>query len=249
MRRPIFSANWKMFKTARQTREFFRSFAPEVEGFDDREVIIAPPFTSLAAAVEATSDYTIDIAAQNMYFAPEGAFTGEISAEMIKETGATSVILGHSERRHVFGESDTDINKKLHVAVDSGLRPIFCVGELIEDREAGKTNDILRQQISAGLQGFDSSNVLNMVIAYEPVWAIGTGKTATPEIAQETHLFIRELLTEIFNSEISQGIRILYGGSVKPGNIKELMAKDDIDGVLVGGASLEPESFASIVKC
>ena len=249
MRRPIFAANWKMHKTVAETQDFFKKFAPEVESFNDREIVIAPSYLSLVPAVEATAAYTIDIASQNMYFEPKGAFTGEVSAEMLKETGITSVILGHSERRHVFGETDEDINKKLHVAVDSDLRPLFCIGELIEEREAGKTNEVLKEQLTLGLKDFDKNKALNIVVAYEPVWAIGTGKTATPEIAQEAHIYIRKVLEDLFGQDVADGIRILYGGSVKPGNIKELMAMDDIDGVLVGGASLEPESFASIVKC
>ena len=250
MRRPLYAANWKMHKTRAETVRFFAEFSPSVDHRDDVDILIAPPFTSLDTAADATGGGSIAIAGQNMHFEAQGAFTGEISAGMLVDLGCDAVILGHSERRHVFGEPDGLINKKVDAALAAGLTPIFCVGEKIEEREAGQTEEILRRQVTSGLEGIGDPQIMNgqMVIAYEPVWAIGTGLTATPEQAQEAHLFIRTLLEELYDGEIAGSTRILYGGSVKPSNIAELMARPDLDGVLVGGASLEPESFAAIVN-
>lgn len=248
MRTPIYAANWKLQKTNKETDEFFNTFIPKVKDRTGVEIIIAPPFTSLATAVKHADAAGIIVAAQNFYHESKGAFTGEISAGMVKETGSRAVIIGHSERRHVFGESDKLINKKILAAIESSLIPIFCIGELIEERESGKTNEVLKKQLDTGLQNVDQEIFNTVVIAYEPVWAIGTGKTATPEIAQEAHAFVRDFLTDRYTKDSAEKTRILYGGSVKPSNIADLMAKPDLDGVLVGGASLDPDSFASIVN-
>ena len=248
MRRSIYAANWKMHKIRSETRDFFKDFIRSVGNRDDVDIVIAPPFTSLEEAVNACRDTTIEIAAQNMHFEPKGAFTGEISASMILDLGCTAVILGHSERRHVFGEGDDFINKKIVAALEVSLQPIFCVGEKIEQRESGQTEEVLDTQIRAGLRGISQERMKNLVIAYEPVWAIGTGLTASPQQAQEAHVYIRKLLEELYGSQVAGTIRILYGGSVKPSNIADLMAEEDLDGVLVGGASLDPESFAGIVN-
>jgi triosephosphate isomerase len=210
--------------------------------------MVAPPFTSIIDALDADESERIIIAAQNMHFEPKGAFTGEVSAAMLLELGCSAVILGHSERRHVFGETDEMINKKITAAVGGGLMPVFCVGEKIEQRQAGETEKVIESQIKTGLKGIPASDLAELVIAYEPVWAIGTGLTATPAQAQEAHLFIRGLLRKLFSAGFADETRILYGGSVKPSNIAELMAQPDLDGVLVGGASLEPDSFAAIIN-
>ena len=246
MRKPLYAANWKMHKTMAETKAFFAAFLPQVTNRTDGDICIAPPYTSLVAGVEATAGSGVIIAAQNCYHEAKGAFTGELSLDMIRETGATAVIIGHSERRHVFGENDALINKKIIAACDAGITPIFCIGEKIEQREAGETEAVLVEQIRAGLASLTAQQMSRVEVAYEPVWAIGTGKTATPEIAQEAHETVRSEIGKMFGDELAGTIRILYGGSVKPGNISELMAKPDIDGVLVGGASLDPDSFAAI---
>ena len=249
-RRPILAANWKMHKTASETHDFLTAFLPMIDGLDGREVVIAPPFTALAAASEVVKgNKLVSLAAQNMYFEQEGAFTGEISSTMLREFGIKWVILGHSERRHIFGEKDMLISSKVKAAMENGLLPILCIGETLEEREAGSTYEVLDRQLSTGLSDIDDKGAMQMVIAYEPVWAIGTGKTATPTQAQEAHIHIRSWLDSRFGPGIADQIRILYGGSAKPDNIDELMALPDVDGVLVGGASLKVESFAKIVRC
>ncbi|QJA05287.1 triose-phosphate isomerase [Thermosulfurimonas marina] len=248
MRRPLIAGNWKMHKTVRETLDYIRRFRDLVSGVTDREIMIAPPFTALYAAGEALAGSSIRLGAQNAHWAEAGAFTGEISPVMLKECGVTYVIIGHSERRHIFGETDEMICKRLSGVMGAGLRPILCIGETLEEREAGKTFEVLERQVKAALQGFAAEDLRELVVAYEPVWAIGTGKTATPEQAQEAQAYVRRLLADFGGKEFAEGIRILYGGSVKPENISALMAQPDVDGALVGGASLDPETFARIVK-
>lgn len=246
-RRAIFAANWKMHKTVSEMRSFFKEFLSSSIK-DDRDIVIAPPFSLLYEAsslLSASEAKNVFVAAQNMFFEQKGAFTGEISPLMLKDAGVSHVILGHSERRHVFGESDALIAIKVKACIEAGLKPILCIGEKLEEREAARTFDVLSVQLSAGLCLVDAKDAANVIIAYEPVWAIGTGKTASPEQAQEVHNFIRIWLGKRFNS-LAQNLPILYGGSVKPSNIAELMGKQDVDGVLVGGASLEAKAFAEI---
>lgn len=243
MRKPVIAANWKMFKTMAETKDFLSAFKPLVQDADDVEIVIAPPFTSLTTAADSVKGTSIKISAQNIYFEKEGAFTGEISAGMLVDCGCTHVIVGHSERRQIFGESDELVNKKIKTALGAGLSVIFCIGETLEERELGKTFDVIREEVEKGLESVDMDRI---TIAYEPVWAIGTGKNATPQQAQEVHAFIRELLEKRFGND--DNTRILYGGSVKPANIATLMGEHDIDGALVGGASLDPVSFSQIVK-
>ena len=249
MRRIIIAGNWKMNEGIGESISLVKELKRLVKDFGDRGIIVCPPFTSLAAVGAEIKGSNIELGAQNMHFEKEGAFTGEVSSLMLKEIGVEYVILGHSERRHVFGERDELINKKIKAALENKLKPIFCVGETLKEREKGRTKQVVGDQINDGLKNVKKKDMKEMVIAYEPVWAIGTGENATPEQAEEVHLFIRKLLGELFDDKIGEGISILYGGSVKPGNIKELIAKDNIDGVLVGGASLDAKSFSEIVKC
>lgn len=242
------AGNWKMYKTPQETRAFFEKFIPAVSGVTDREIVICPPFVDIAAAVEATRGSRIGIGGQNLYWQKEGAFTGEVSGPMLAAAGATWVIIGHSERRQYFGETDETVLKRIHAALDAGLKPIVCVGERIEEREAGRTEQTLETQFTNGIAPLSSDRFGQIVIAYEPVWAIGTGKTATPEIAEAAHKFLRGLAAGKYGNDAAAAVRILYGGSVKPDNTKTLMAQPDIDGTLVGGASLDPESFGKIVK-
>lgn len=248
MRLPVIAANWKMYKTRQETQKFFDRFKPLVRATKHCEIIIAPPFTSLASAAEAARGTNIVIAAQNAYWEREGAFTGEVSMSMIVEAGCRAVILGHSERRHSFGETDAGVNRKVKAALAANLQPLVCVGETIEEREADQTNHVLQTQFRGSLDGLTAAEFSRILIAYEPVWAIGTGRTATPEVAAESHAYIRRLAKEAFGAESASALRILYGGSVRPDNIAALMAQEEIDGVLVGGASLNAESFASIVN-
>ncbi|WP_022852751.1 triose-phosphate isomerase [Thermodesulfatator atlanticus] len=247
-RRPLIAGNWKMYKTVPETLAYIETFKPLVAGVEDRDIMLAPPFTSLDAAERALEGSNIALGAQNCHYADEGAFTGEISPRMLADIGVTYVILGHSERRHLFGESNELIRKKVESVLRYELIPILCIGETLEEREAGKTLSVLESQLKEGLAGFSAEDLKNLVIAYEPVWAIGTGKTATPEQAQEAHAFCRKILAEMFGEDFSERTRILYGGSVKPENVVGLMARPDIDGALVGGASLKPDSFAKIVN-
>jgi triosephosphate isomerase (TIM) len=248
MRTPIMAGNWKMYKDPAQTTAFFEKFLPLVEQSTHCEILICPPFVNIAAAVGATATTRVGVGGQNLHWAAEGAFTGEISAPMLKAAGCRSVIIGHSERRQYFGETDETVLKRTQAALAAGLQPIVCVGELLEEREAGRTNDVLATQFAGGLGSLPPQDFAKIVIAYEPVWAIGTGKTATPEIAAGAHKFIRSQIESKFGAQAASATRILYGGSVKPDNIKGLMAQPDIDGGLVGGASLDPISFASIVN-
>jgi triosephosphate isomerase len=242
------AANWKMYKTPDQTREFFRDFLPLVAGHTRDEIVVCPPYIDLADAMEAVKGSSVAIGAQNVHWKEEGAFTGEISAAMLLALGVKHVIVGHSERRQYFGETDDTVNIRLKAALEAGLTPICCVGEVLEEREAGLTDDVLRRQCVRAFHAISAKKAAKMVVAYEPVWAIGTGKTATPEIAAEAHAVIRREATEIFGEEFSGKLRILYGGSVKPENAATLMAQEEIDGALVGGASLHAKSFAAIVK-
>jgi triosephosphate isomerase len=242
------AGNWKMYKTPAETNAFFEKFRPLVAGASHCEIVICPPYTSLAAAVEAAKDTPIRIGSQNIGWAKEGAFTGEICGPMLTAVGVTHAVVGHSERRQYFCETDATVLKRTQAALDSGLTPIVCVGERLEEREAGKTEAVLVEQFTNGIAGLTSEQFARIVIAYEPVWAIGTGKTATPEIAADAHRVIRARVREKYGKEAGDSIRILYGGSVKPDNVKALMAQPEIDGTLVGGASLDPVSFASIVN-
>jgi triosephosphate isomerase len=242
------AGNWKMYKTPAETTAFFEKFRPLAGQAEHCEVVICPPFTNLAAAVAAAQGTRIRIGAQNIAWAKEGAFTGEISGPMIVAAGATYAIVGHSERRQYFAETDETVLKRTQAALEFGLTPIVCVGERLEERESGHTEAVLARQFQQGIAGLSEQQFARIVIAYEPVWAIGTGKTATPEIAADTHRAIRAQVRAKFGKEAGDAIRILYGGSVKPDNTRSLMAQPEIDGVLVGGASLDPVSFASIVN-
>jgi len=247
-RRPVIAGNWKMFKTQADTRAFFSAFAPAVSSFSHCDIVIAPPFTDIPAAVESAKGTNIAISGQNLYWEIEGAFTGEISAPMLAEAGCRYVIVGHSERRQFFGETDEAVAKKTKAALASGLTPIVCVGESLTHREAGQTEKVCQTQFVGGPGALTPEEFSRILIAYEPVWAIGTGKVATPEIAAAAHKFIRHCAAEQFSAAHASALRILYGGSVKPDNIKGLMAQEELDGALVGGASLDPKSFASIVN-
>jgi triosephosphate isomerase len=242
------AGNWKMYKTPAETRVFFEKFLPLVAQSSHCEIAIFPPYTVLAAAVDAVKQSSARIGAQNVAWAKEGAFTGEISGPMIAATGATHALVGHSERRQYFCETDETVLKRTCAALEAGLTPIVCVGERIEEREAGRTENALATQFAKGIAGLSECEFESIVIAYEPVWAIGTGMTATPEIAAEAHRAIRALVRDRFGKDAASAIRILYGGSVKPDNARALMAQPEIDGMLVGGASLDPVSFASIVN-
>jgi triosephosphate isomerase len=237
-----------MYKTGAEARAFFEAFRPLVAASKNCEIVIAPPFTALAAAVEAARGSAIGIAAQNLHWEREGAFTGEVSARMIVDAGCSGVIIGHSERRQYFGETDESVNRKTKAALESGLTPIVCVGETLSEREGNLTNAVLKRQFENGFAALTPAEFSRILLAYEPVWAIGTGRTATPEMAAEAHCCIRDLAANRFTSEQASALRILYGGSVKPDNIKGLMAQEEIDGALVGGASLDPKSFAAIVN-
>ena len=245
-RRPLMAGNWKMYKTPAQTKEFFNAFRPLVAGVADRDVLICPPSVCIHAALSCVVDTGIEVGAQTMHYAAEGAFTGEIAPQMLRELAVPYVILGHSERRQYYAENDVDLARKVRAALDAGLRPVLCCGETLEEREAGRTEDKVGGQLDADLAEVGVAELALVAIAYEPIWAIGTGVTATSEQAQETVAFCRRRVRERFG-DAADGVRILYGGSVKPGNIDELMAQPDIDGVLVGGASLDPADFARIV--
>ncbi len=244
MRTPIIAGNWKMYKTVSEAKDFAAQLKPLVADVHDRVILICPTFTNLQDVCDIVCDSNVKVGAQNLYWQDEGAFTGEISAPMLKSVGCTYVIIGHSERRQYFGETDETVNKKVGAALKHNLIPIVCVGESLAQREKNETFGVIETQIKNGLKGLTSDQWQQVVIAYEPVWAIGTGKTATPAQAQEVHAHIRKLLPK----EAAGGIRILYGGSVKPENIKELMGQPDIDGGLVGGASLKVDSFVKLVK-
>jgi len=242
------AGNWKMYKTPAGTRAFFEKFRPLVEKSDHCDIVICPPFPNLPAAVEAARGSRIEIGGQDLFWAGEGAYTGEVSGPMLAAVGCKWVIIGHSERRQYFGETDESVLRKTVAALEAGLSPIVCVGERLEEREAGRTEAVLLKQYRDGIAELEPGQLVKIVIAYEPVWAIGTGRTATPEIASEAHCFIRRQIAAQYGADVAAGFRILYGGSVKPDNIKGLMAQEEIDGVLVGGASLDPVAFASIVN-
>ena len=248
MRRPVIAGNWKMYKTQAEARAFFDAFRPLVAESKHCDIVVAPPFTALIVAAEAARGSAIAIAAQNLHGRPEGAFTGEVSARMLVEAGCTAVIIGHSERRQYFNETDQTVHLKTKAALEEGLTPIVCVGEILSERESNLTEAVLQRQFEGGLGALTPAEFSRILLAYEPVWAIGTGKTATPELAAQAHRFLRELAAARFSFEEASALRILYGGSVKPDNIKGLMAQAEIDGALVGGASLDPKSFASIVN-
>ena len=248
MRRPLLAGNWKMHTNVLEAYLLVAEIGKCSVGLEDRDVLLAPPFTALHAVASVLHDSDVIIASQNVCWEEKGAFTGEISPTMVKSAGATAAIVGHSERRQIFHEDDEMVNKRLLGALKFGLMPVFCIGETLEERDAEKTFSVLEGQIRKGLAGVSAEDMKKTVVAYEPVWAIGTGKTASKEQAQEVHAFIRNLLAEIYEKAIADSVRILYGGSVKPDNVDELMAQADIDGALVGGAALNSESFCRIIN-
>jgi len=247
-RKYLIAGNWKMNKTADEATELIQAIAHDVGTGTEVGAAVCPPFTALDAASKVVSKSNLQLGAQNMHCETSGAYTGEISASMLRQLYVTYVILGHSERREYFKEDDAFINKKTLFALANNLKPILCVGETIDEREAGKVQSVIKTQLEGGLKDVKKTDAENVVIAYEPVWAIGTGKTATPEMAQEVHAYIRELLTDLFGKAAAQKIRILYGGSMKPENAEELLSQPDIDGGLIGGASLDAKSFVKIIK-
>ena len=249
MRRiPIMAGNWKMYKTVEETRAFFAKFLPLVASSTHCQIVICPTFVSLAAAAESSRGSRVEIGGQNLYWAKEGAYTGEISAGMLKAAGCRWVLVAHSERRQYFGETNEKALNKVLAALEAGLTPVYCVGETLDQREAGSMHQVLETQFQAGLSSLTTEQFSKIVLAYEPVWAIGTGKVATPEIAAEAHRFLRDQARAKFGPDAAAACRVLYGGSVKPDNIKGLMAQPEIDGALVGGASLDAASFSSIVN-
>ena len=248
MRKKLIAANWKMYKVPDDTRDFFRNFLPLVADHTRDEIVVCPPFVDLPAAVEAAKGSNLSIGAQDMHWEKEGAFTGEISSGMLLAVGCTHVIIGHSERRQYFGETDDTVNMKLKVALEAGLTPIVCVGEVLEEREAGLTDDVLRRQCLRAFHAISAKKAAKLVVAYEPVWAIGTGEVATPDDAQEAAAAIRSRVSEFHDAGTAASVRILYGGSVKPDNVAPIMAQPDVDGALVGGASLDAGQFAQICR-
>ncbi|HIJ57321.1 MAG TPA: triose-phosphate isomerase [Deltaproteobacteria bacterium] len=247
-RKALIAGNWKMYKTCAEAVDEAKALVDLVQPMDDREIMIAPTYTALAQVSEVLKGSPVALGAQNMFWENEGAFTGEISAPMLISAGCSHVIIGHSERRQYFGETDDTVNKKIVTAFNHDLIPVFCIGESEQERDLNQTFSILDKQVTKGLSNLSSKDLETLIIAYEPIWAIGTGKTATTEQAQEAHRFIRSLIDKAFGSELAQSMRILYGGSVKPDNIDELMAMPDVDGALVGGASLKADSFSNIIK-
>jgi triosephosphate isomerase len=247
-RKPIIAGNWKMNKTPAEARDLAQNLVPLVSGAGNRDIVLAPPFTALQAVAEVIKGTSIGLSGQNLHWEDKGAFTGEISAEMLLASGCKYVIIGHSERRQYFGETDETVNKKVKQALKQGLLPIVCVGETLSEREAGKLHEIINRQTAGGLKDISVTDMKKVVMAYEPVWAIGTGKTATPEQANEVHALIRQKVKSLYNAETADSLRIQYGGSVTPDNVSALMSMPDIDGALVGGASLKPESFAALVN-
>ncbi len=248
MRRPIIAGNWKMNKTIDQSLDLVTKLKSEVAKVNDLDIVVCPPFTSLFAVGKAIRGTNIFLSAQDVYWEEKGAYTGEVSPGMLTGVGCRYVIIGHSERRQFFAETNQSVNRKVKTALKFSLTPIMCVGERLEERERGVTEGVVREHITRGLEGLSREEILKIVIAYEPVWAIGTGKTATPDQAQEVHSFIRGLLNELYDEVTAAKVRIQYGGSVKPENISDLMREEDIDGALVGGASLDAKSFAQIIK-
>ncbi|MGA2357339.1 MAG: triose-phosphate isomerase [Terriglobales bacterium] len=248
MRKKLLAANWKMYKTPDQATAFFQEFLPLVQNHDRDDIVVCPNYIALQAAIHAAKGSRVAIGAQNLHWEKEGAYTGEICTSMLVAIGVTHVIIGHSERRQYFCETDDTVNLKLKSALSAGLTPIVCVGEVLEEREANLTDDVLRRQCLRAFNKVSAKKAANLVVAYEPVWAIGTGKTATPELAADAHAIIRAEAADSFGQEFADNLRILYGGSVKPENAHALMSEEEIDGALVGGASLDPKSFAAIVK-
>lgn len=243
-RKPFIAANWKMNKTIAEAAEFFEAFIPAVKDVSDVDILVAPPFTSLAIAAQKLKGTNILLSSQNVFFEEKGAYTGEIAPVMLTDIGCAYAIIGHSERRQFFGDTDEVVNKKVKAALKAALKVILCIGESLAERQSGNTNSVLKRQLNAGL---NDVSIDNIVIAYEPIWAIGTGVTASPEQAQETHAFVRSELKAMY-ADKADGVRILYGGSVTPDNVKTLMACADVDGALVGGASLKPDSFTKLVR-
>ncbi len=248
MRKPMIAGNWKLHKTISEATSLVSELIPAVASNQNVEIVVAPVYTALAKVAETLAGSNIKLAAQNCYPEPQGAFTGEVSPLLLKDAGCEYVIIGHSERRQLFAETDESVNSKALALAESGLGTIFCIGETLEERESGKMFDVLRQQVTAGLKDLTAKQMQTVVVAYEPVWAIGTGKVATDEQAQEVHAFIRGLLAELYDPQTAAATRILYGGSVKPGNVDGLMTQPDVDGALVGGASLNADDFARIAN-
>ena len=248
MRKPVIAGNWKLYKTKNEALALLEELAPLVAGVTNVEIVVAPVFTVLPTLTVALSGTGINLAAQDVFWEEEGAFTGEVSPRMLLDAGASHVIIGHSERRQYFGETEETVNKKIKAALKGALVPIFCIGETLDAREAGETFSVLERQLKGGLEGLSPAQLAPVIVAYEPVWAIGTGKVASDEQAQEAHAFIRGKVAELCGRETADKLRILYGGSVKPENVKGLMSCPDIDGALVGGASLKAASFAGIVR-
>ena len=247
-RRRVIAGNWKMYKNQSDTRAFFTTFKPLVAGVTDCDIVIAPPFTNIHVAVAEAKGTEIAVSAQNMFWEKEGAYTGEMAAGMLVEAGCKYTIVGHSERRQFFGETNETVFKRTRAALDAGLIPIVCIGEMLADREAGRTEQVCKEQFIGSVGALTGEQFSRILIAYEPVWAIGTGRTATPEIAAAVHKFVRQCASAQFSPSHASALRILYGGSVKPDNIQGLMAQEELDGALVGGASLDPKAFASVVK-
>ena len=247
-RTPLVAGNWKMFKTRAEAADFCAALLPLVDELDEVDLAICPPFTAIDLVAERIGDAGVGVWGQNAHDAPEGAFTGEMSCAMLIDAGATGVLLGHSERRALFGETDEALARKVAAALAAGLEPVLCIGESEAERDGGSTESRLGTQLAGGLAGLGASHVLQVTIAYEPVWAIGTGRSATPEIAQETHAFIRGALAQSYGEEAAAAVRILYGGSVKPDNAASLLSQPDVDGALIGGASLDAQSFAAIAR-
>jgi len=247
-RKALIAANWKMYKTPAEAKAFIDAFLPLVAGHDRDEIALFPSPVLLPTVIEAAKGSNVAVGAQNIHFAEEGAYTGETSIGQLKAVGGTHTLIGHSERRQYFAETDAIVNKKLHTALKHGIVPVVCIGEVLAEREAGKTEDVLRTQVAGAFAGITAEMAKPIVIAYEPVWAIGTGKTATPDMAEEAHRIVRGDVAKLFGAEIAANMRILYGGSVKPENACDLLCRPEIDGALVGGASLKPDSFTAIVK-
>ncbi len=248
MRKKLIAANWKMYKTPTEAREYIAAFLPQVRDHRRDDIVLCPTFVCIPAVVAALGESSIGVGGQDVSWEKEGPYTGEVSAHMLRAVGCSHVIIGHSERRQLFGETDDAVNRKLKISLTSGLQPIVCVGEVLAEREAGLTEDVLRRQCGIAFRDISGLEAVPLVVAYEPVWAIGTGKTATPEMAADAHSVIRTEAAKAFGDQVAQNLRILYGGSVKPENATALMSQPEIDGALVGGASLDPQSFARIVK-
>ncbi len=248
MRRPFIAGNWKLHKTMAETVALIEILKVGLAEVEDRDIVVAPVFTTLTSAASVAAGSNIALAGQNCYPENQGAFTGEVSPSLLKDAGCRYAIVGHSERRQLFGETDAFVNRKIKAVIDAGLTAIFCIGETLGEREADKTFEVLKRQILSGLEGIKADALSQLVVAYEPVWAIGTGKTASDEQAQQAHQFIRKLVAELFDSSVARQLRIVYGGSVKPDNVDGLLQQPDIDGALVGGASLKADDFMRIVR-